>query len=88
MIKFLIFLVFMSVNIPVGFKTEQKKFKRVREAYAEKESLVKALLANHSIQLNQVEIYLRAFKSEKELELWGRNKGDRSFQLLKTYSIC
>ncbi|MBS2099299.1 L,D-transpeptidase family protein [Carboxylicivirga linearis] len=78
----------MSVMIVTGFKGEQKKFKRVRDAYAEKESGVKALLAEKSIQPDQLEIYLRAFKSEQQLELWGRNRGGNQFQLLKTYSIC
>nr|WP_319398704.1 L,D-transpeptidase family protein [uncultured Carboxylicivirga sp.] len=71
-----------------GFKTEQKKFNRVRTAYAEKEEGLKALLKKYGIELDQLQVYVRGFKEEKDLELWAKNKMDDSFQLVKTYPIC
>ncbi|MBK9285559.1 MAG: hypothetical protein IPM51_14755 [Sphingobacteriaceae bacterium] len=35
-----------------------------------------------------IEIHLRSFKREKELEIWARNKGAKQFTLLKTIPIC
>jgi len=47
-----------------------------------------ALLDAKNIERNNHQLYLRAFKAEKKLELWAKNKSDNSFELLKTYSIC
>ncbi len=34
------------------------------------------------------DIYLRAFKSQNELELWARNNETTEYKLIKTYRIC
>lgn len=70
------------------FKDEQKKYPRVREAYAEKESSIKTLLESHSIDLKHLRIYLRAFKEDKIIELWAKNAEDDKYQLVKEYDIC
>jgi murein L,D-transpeptidase YafK len=38
--------------------------------------------------MRSLELYLRAYKREKLLEVWTRNKTDKKFQLLVTYPIC
>jgi murein L,D-transpeptidase YafK len=55
-----------------SFKDLQKKYARVRKAYNDKEANMIALLKNKKIDQSKMEIYIRAFKSEKELELWGK----------------
>ncbi|MEN8203953.1 MAG: L,D-transpeptidase family protein [Bacteroidota bacterium] len=80
-------IIFFSFS-PGNFKTEQKKYPRVRTAYAEKEAGMLELLQENSIQLDGLEIYLSAFKYEEELELWAKNKSEDSFRLLKTFKIC
>ncbi len=35
-----------------------------------------------------MDILLRAYKQESELELWAKNKKDKQYTLLKTYKIC
>ena len=70
------------------FKQEQLKYSRVREAYQTKEAILLGLLKNKQIELSKLEIYIRAFKSEMELELWGRNSTDQKFQLIKKYDVC
>jgi murein L,D-transpeptidase YafK len=80
----LLFLSFTSGK----FKEQQKKYSRVRTAYSEKEAGMKKLLTDHSIQIENFVIYLRAFKYEKEIELWAKNKSDESFKLIKTYDVC
>jgi murein L,D-transpeptidase YafK len=63
-------------------------FTRVREAYADKEKIVDKTLAVHSISPDSLRIYLRAFKTEKKIELWAKNTSDSVFMLIKEFSIC
>ncbi len=70
------------------FKSEQRKFPRVRKAYEEKGNLVQKILSDNLIQVENLRVYLRAFKYNKELELWAKNADDERFKLIKTYKIC
>jgi murein L,D-transpeptidase YafK len=71
-----------------SFKDEQKKFSRVRQAYKDKESVVLGMLAQNSIDKDKLRIYLRAFKQEKEIELWAKNSSGQTYQLIKRYDVC
>lgn len=71
-----------------GFKTEQLKYKRVKQAYATKWPVLQKELLALKVNANAFDIYLRAFKHEKQLEVWVKNKTDQQFKLLKTYAIC
>ena len=77
-------LAFMADN----FKTQQKKFSRVKTAYEEKEKSVKELFSSKGIELSSATIFIRAFKKEAQLEMWAKNAGDKKYQLIKTYDIC
>ena len=59
-----------------SFKDQQKQYPRVRTAYAEKADLIDQKLARKGMSKNKIEIYIRIFKFEKELELWGRERGE------------
>ena len=61
---------------------------RVREAYADKEKIVNKTLAEHSISHDRLRIYLRAFKTEKIIELWAKNTSDSVYILVKKFPIC
>jgi len=69
------------------FKSEQQKNPRVRQAYQEKQQVFSGTLKSHGINENTLEIFIRIFKQDKVLELWGRNKKEK-FVLLKTFEIC
>lgn len=85
----LVALVFIFTSFTYdSFKDEQKRYPRVREAYADKEELVKELLAKNSIETGELRIYLRAFKTEKKIELWAKNASDNAYKLIKVYNIC
>lgn len=71
-----------------SFKEEQLKYLRVREAYKDKGTLVNRIFTSHGIPENELRIYIRAFKKEQELELWGKKMGGAKYQLLKTYESC
>lgn len=85
---FLLLTVMLTSAKTQTFKEEQQRYPRVRKAYADKESSVKQLLSKHSIEMHAVQIYLRAFKEEKKLELWAKNTGDSKFIFIKEYVVC
>jgi len=70
------------------FKEKQLNFTRVHEAYAEKEKSVAKTLATNSLSRDSLQIYLRAFKTEKIIELWAKNNSDARFKLIKEFPIC
>jgi murein L,D-transpeptidase YafK len=84
----LISVFFLSLSLPGSFKNEQKKYSRVRTAYQEKEAIVKDLLAKDSIDISNLQIYIRIFKQEEKLEIWGKNASNSTYNLIKTYDIC
>ena len=61
---------------------------RVREAYEEKGDIVKQLLADKKIDTSTLDIFIRAFKTEKLVEIWGKNATDEKSQLITTYDVC
>lgn len=73
---------------PTAFKDEQLKNARVKAAYKEKQALLAQLYQNKKIDELSLEIYLRAFKEEKIIEVWARDKNKPSFSLLTTYNFC
>jgi len=86
---FLFPLLFLSGGeSPNSFRDEQMNFTRVREAYSHKEKAVIKTLATHSISRDSLRIYLRAFKTEKILEVWAKDIHDTSFIKVKEFPIC
>ena len=73
---------------PGDFKSDQLRYERVRNAYAKKEATVDALLKPHNIDKSNMEVFFRAFKEEKEFQVWARNKGDERYKLVTTYPFC
>lgn len=71
-----------------SFRSEQMNFTRVREAYSGKEKTVLKNLDGNSLSRDSLQIYLRAFKTEKIIELWAKNIGDKQFKLIKEFPIC
>ncbi|MFT5823630.1 MAG: murein L,D-transpeptidase YafK [Crocinitomix sp.] len=87
-----LFLLVLAFTFPGyaenGFKIAQKRYANVRVAYEEKESLVAELLNTHQLFLNEIEIHVRIYKSEKQVELWMKNKQDSQFIKVKQFKIC
>ncbi|WP_421919603.1 L,D-transpeptidase family protein [Marinifilum sp.] len=83
-----IILTSLALNNPSSFKFLQLKYPRVRNAYAEKEQGMLKILESKNIKTNQLEVYLRAFKFGQKIQLWGKNKSDTKFKLLKEYKVC
>jgi murein L,D-transpeptidase YafK len=70
------------------FREELKNSTRVQEAFADKEKIVDKILAVNSISRDSLRIYLRAFKTEKIIELWAKNISDSVFVKIKEFPIC
>lgn len=81
-------ILFTLTSFHSTFKEQQKRYPRVRQAYADKEGSVLELLTQKSIKTEQLRLYIRAFKKEKKIELWGKNASDRTHQLIKEYKVC
>ena len=72
----------------MNFKSEQKKYSRIKLAYQEKYVLIQQLYHKHNLLLENSKIYLRAFKTEKILEVWAApNEGNKPFQLIISYEF-
>lgn len=86
---FAIFIsILLSTSMSDSFKLDQKRYSRVREAYAEKEQIILDLLKTKGIETKTLQIYLRAFKFGKKIELWAKNSSDDQYQLIKEYKVC
>lgn len=81
-------LLLTSGTPPQTFRDKQLKFTRVKEAYTAKKKAVIQMLSDHSISRDSLRIYLRAFKTEKKIELWGKNICDSTYILIKEFPIC
>ena len=85
----LLSLLFLCSGMTTGtYREKELNFTRVREAYAAKEKLVEKNLAAHTISRDSLRIYLRAFKTEKVIEIWAKNSCDSSFVLVRELPIC
>jgi murein L,D-transpeptidase YafK len=71
-----------------SFKKQQLQYPNVRTAYKEKWNLVKSKLAKAGIDSSHFEIFIRIFKKEAKLEVWGRSKANSHFKLVDSYAIC
>lgn len=80
-------LIFLS-NAYAGFREEQKRYRRVRAAYREKEHHLKDLFKDRGVAFPPREIFIRAFKLEKSLEIWARSDKKSKFTLIKVYRFC
>lgn len=61
---------------------------RVDQAKQQKEEGLIAKLAAKGIATDQVHILLRAFKVDKQLEVWAKNKTDDTYKKIISYEFC
>ena len=66
---------------------QQKRYSRVRQAHKNKNQILKAKFARAGIPFPPKAIFLRAFKHEKQLELWVQDS-NRKMKRLESYPIC
>ncbi len=83
-----LFLLFMvSHSDGASFEAQQRRFPRVREAFASREAGAKALFARRGLPYPPARLFPRAFKKEKTLELWAAGPAG-AYVKAKDYRIC
>lgn len=88
LIIFLLLFAFPSFVWSQTFLEKQKTYQRVQIAYKEKSSSIETLLMAAGLELNDIQIFIRIFKQDKLLEVWGKRKNDTTFKLINTYPLC
>ncbi|MES2764051.1 MAG: L,D-transpeptidase family protein [Bacteroidota bacterium] len=87
-------LVVLTTGISVSqvktsaFKSAQLKYSKVKDAYDTKWPKLKEDIKAMRINADDYEIYLRAFKNEKQMEVWLKNTGNPKYTFFRTYDIC
>ncbi len=84
----ILFLLMLEKNYQGDFKNLQLQNARVKTAYHETNKTITTLLTANNIDRTELSIFLRIFKSERLIELWGKNKNDSKYKYLNEYSIC
>ncbi len=74
--------------LELDFTRSQLRNPRVLRARLNARLNVKRLFHSARLPYPAAEIFLRAFKRERELELWARSLDSETFTLLKTYDVC
>jgi murein L,D-transpeptidase YafK len=70
------------------FLDKQLSYARVKSAWKDCHVELISLLKKHHLEEKKLQIFLRAFKKEDELEVWGKNSDSKKFVLLRTFKIC
>lgn len=84
-VRITIAFVFLSCYLVLGqgFKEQQLKNSRVKKAYQNKWASIESELKNKGVNSSDLEVFIRVFKHEQELELWVKNKSAQQFTLYK-----
>ncbi|WP_221899181.1 L,D-transpeptidase family protein [Hymenobacter sediminicola] len=71
-----------------AFRQQQLRFPRVRAAYGLHQTSLHTLLRRHGIRPERLELFVRAFKLGRRVEVWGREQETGQFVLLRTYRLA
>ncbi|MFD2786555.1 L,D-transpeptidase family protein [Hymenobacter rubripertinctus] len=71
-----------------AFRAGQLRYPRVRDAYARYQAPVQVLLRRNGLMPERLELFVRAFKLGRRVEVWGRNQGTGPFVLLRTLPLA
>lgn len=80
-------LIFALLQQP-SFKDTQLKYERVKSAYNEKETQLRAHFRVMNIPVGNYQLFLRAFKKEEQLEVWVKAAENSTYVLLDKYPFC
>ncbi len=83
----LLLSIFSFTSLP-SFRDQQKKYERVRAAYAEKETMVKELLKKKNIDPSHFSVLINVYKKEAKLEIWCKSPATKMYQLIQTFDVC
>lgn len=72
----------------VTFKNFQLSFTRVSQAWGRYNDSLRHMFESKGVSYPPKDIYIRSFKSQNEMEVWGRNDPESEYKLIKLYRIC
>ena len=81
----ILIIIMASLAYPQDFVQEQQKYPRVRKAQINTEQIRDSLFKAAGMEYPPAQIFLRAFKHERLLELWAADSVGAQFTLIKTY---
>ena len=87
-ILLLLAIMSLALTSKSDFINQQKEYKRVRTAVAEKESKISKELSDKGLELSNYHLLFIAFKDIGELNLYVKKINESTYSLLKTYPIC
>lgn len=70
------------------FRNFQFSFNRVSQAYTKYNDSLRKMFEAKNVTYPPKDIYIRSFKSQNEMEVWGRNDPESEYKLIKLYRIC
>jgi murein L,D-transpeptidase YafK len=77
-----------AIMEPSPFRTQQKKFSRVKQAYLNCEKTVKQLFDTAGIDYTRFHLALVASKEDKQLKVFAANRATDAFTHITTYDFC
>lgn len=84
--KLLLISVMLLTSSEESFKDSQLKHERVKSAFTEKAGAVKDLFEAKGFTFSAPKLFIRAFKTEQQVEVWVMDKD--IYKLLVTYPFC
>jgi murein L,D-transpeptidase YafK len=70
------------------FRNFQFSFSRVTDAWTKYNDTLRRMFEKKGVSYPPKDIYIRSFKSQNEMEVWGRNDPESEYKLIKHYRIC
>lgn len=79
------FFCIASFNNYASFLDEQLKYSRVRTAHQEKTPVIQEKLTSMDLELNNVNVLIKAYKYEQLVKIYVKNKADEDWSVYKTF---
>lgn len=71
-----------------SFRETQLTHSRVKAAYQDKAEIVENYFTRQQLSYAGFHLFIRGFKKEKDLEVWVKEAGKETYNLLTTYAFC
>jgi murein L,D-transpeptidase YafK len=87
MVRLLVIFLMLLIQ-QESFKEIQKKNTRVKSAYASSEAIVKKYFTDKNLSYSGFQLFIRAFKKERKVEIWIKEKNKETYSFLHAYDFC
>lgn len=85
---FLFFTITLTIEAQTSFIDVQHNYTRVTDAIHRKQDTLIKQCETAGLVWPIKQLYIRSFKYDRELEVWGRDNNAEPFKLFKTYKVC